>query len=243
MMCRSGALVKARGDTNGGTGDTLRTALAEAELEYVEDHTSTAAFVAFPICTAGGLDEDAVRPLHALLWTTTPWTVPANQAIAINSNLAYVIIAIASIPDKRFVIAKDRLAFVEQFFGGADAVTVIASIAAEHLAAATYTGLDGKRSPILEAPFVTNCTGTGLVHMAPAYGSDDFFACRAVGIVERGSLTRLARLCGRHNCEDGTFLMAITRETSLHTCRAAAASFTRTSTAIDIRTTGVQSGP
>jgi isoleucyl-tRNA synthetase len=73
-----------------------RTALAESELEYDDNHQSTAAFVAFPL-TGRPQRYRQIRTwdsVYAVIWTTTPWTLPANQAIAVNSNLFYAVVKV-----------------------------------------------------------------------------------------------------------------------------------------------------
>ena len=184
-----------------------KTALAEAEIEY-EDIVSTQIDVAFEIV------ESPIPELvgaYAVVWTTTPWTIPVNQAIAYGPDVEYVLVEVETIegPDfspgadayellmsfkaKRFLVAKqlqkafeDRLenlgdvAFhlgVQEIGRGSDVAGTIARHPMHHLG-----GFFAKPRPFLPGDFVTTETGTGLVHMAPDHGEDDFTLCKSVGI-------------------------------------------------------------
>lgn len=150
---------------------TCRTALAEAEVEY-EDHTSTAAHVAFPI-------EDTARPDLAgaalLIWTTTPWTLPANLAICVHPELSYVVVQSG---ERRLVVAEGRLAALR---------TEVPELAEARIVAGPFSGrsLEGLRykhawldrtSPVITGDHVTLEAGSGLVHTAPGHGHDDYLA-------------------------------------------------------------------
>ena len=93
------------------------TALAEAELEYNEDHVSTAALVKFPIVKNTSFKPlaDIMPTLHAVIWTTTPWTLPANQAIAVHEDLTYTVVK--SRKHGYLLLAESRVAFVEKMMG------------------------------------------------------------------------------------------------------------------------------
>lgn len=155
-----------------------QTALAEAELEYREDHCSTACFVKLPLWG---------RPQTSLLiWTTTPWTLPANQAVGINPTLEYVSVRLGSRDDGAVIVAAACLPKL---------LPLIASpgwqdqrpISVAELVALKYINpwYPDVGNPVVAADFVTAETGTGLVHLAPAHGRDDFAACRDVGIGAR----------------------------------------------------------
>lgn len=115
-----------------------RTALAEAELEYKNDHESTAAYIAFPIVSLpDGLKTKLgnITTLSALIWTTTPWTLPANRAIAFHSNMEY---SVARTGNERLIlVAKSRLDAVKAFFEGEFEI-VVDSIWGQELEGATY---------------------------------------------------------------------------------------------------------
>ena len=170
-----------------------KTALAEAEIEY-EDIVSTQIDVAFKII------ESPIPELvgaHAVIWTTTPWTIPVNQAIAYGPEVDYLIAEelnpAAERTGRRFLVATELFetfqgrmraigradqsyATVEFIFGEALAGT-IARHPMHHLG-----GFFAKPRPFLPGEFVTTDTGTGLVHMAPDHGEDDFALCKANGI-------------------------------------------------------------
>jgi isoleucyl-tRNA synthetase len=176
-----------------------KTALAEAEIEY-EDVVSTQIDVAFEIV------ESPIPELvgaHAVIWTTTPWTIPVNQAIAYGPEVEYVLYKCSRLDEDAqpvsFLIACDlREAFegrmgpwVTRHFGEG----AICSWSSEYFVQGTVLGegiarhpmhhLGGffaKPRPFLPGDFVTTDQGTGLVHMAPDHGEDDFDLCRANGI-------------------------------------------------------------
>ncbi|KAK3341791.1 tRNA synthetases class I-domain-containing protein [Lasiosphaeria hispida] len=163
------------------------TALAEAELEYNEDHLSRAAYVRFPI-TSGysqlpGM-EGFSGQLFALIWTTTPWTLPANKAIAVREDLTYHIIRTG---DDAILVAEgclDRLA--QLLVGEGNTAEILGTVQGSQLTQLQYTnalrGRAASSQPIIHAPFVTADSGSGLVHCAPGHGFDDYVACSALGI-------------------------------------------------------------
>jgi isoleucyl-tRNA synthetase len=180
-----------------------KTALAEAEVEY-EDVTSTQIDVAFEIV------ESPIPELvgaHAVVWTTTPWTIPVNQAIAYGPDIDYLLIEVAG---KRLLIAEalapatlhrhsresgnpdeasTRTAGPESpldsRFRGNDGVRIkgsdLAGTVARH-PMHTPRRLFARPRPFLPGDFVTTDAGTGLVHMSPDHGEDDFLLCKANGI-------------------------------------------------------------
>ncbi|MGF7153988.1 isoleucine--tRNA ligase [Novosphingobium gossypii] len=171
-----------------------KTALAEAEVEY-EDITSTQIDVAFEIV------ESAVPELvgaHAVIWTTTPWTIPVNQALAYGPEVEYH--HYRAHDGRRFVVAA---ALLEAFFArtglGPVAENMIGDADFSEYALGTFKGSDlagtvarhpmhalggffAEPRPLLAGDFVTTDSGTGLVHMAPDHGEDDFELCKAHGI-------------------------------------------------------------
>ena len=141
-----------------------QTALAEAELEYIDKTSSTVA-VKFPIPSH---PFTLNQPLSAVIWTTTPWTLPANLAIAFGDEIDYVI---ALINGDACLLAKDRLEFVSSYVE----VSVIQSVSSQdlHGLIAKHPFID-QPAPLLPANFVTTEDGTGLVHIAPGHGMDDY---------------------------------------------------------------------
>ncbi|MCJ1357030.1 MAG: isoleucine-tRNA ligase [Icmadophila ericetorum] len=165
-----------------------RTALAEAELEYKEDHISKAAFVKFPLLDVpsaaaqrSGLDWSKVS---AVVWTTTPWTLPANKAIAVHSDLDYAIVE--SQTHGVLIIAESRLSETRKLCKEEFASTNYAGINGADLVGAAYRnpvfGHTSSSSKILHADFVKADSGSGLVHIAPGHGMDDYKLCQDLSI-------------------------------------------------------------
>lgn len=165
-----------------------RTALAEAELEYDEAHRCTAAFVKMPFVKLPKILEADRRierkSLSALIWTTTPWTLPANKAIAVNHECKYCIVNLEG--HGQVIVAEDRVDHVKSFLPEHTSMeTVVDGIDGSELAdgqAACFNLFLGERSPILSADFVTVTSGTGLVHMAPGHGMEDYQVCQKAGV-------------------------------------------------------------
>jgi isoleucyl-tRNA synthetase len=165
-----------------------KTALAEAEIEY-EDIVSTQIDVAFEIV------ESPIPELvgaHAVIWTTTPWTIPVNQGIAYNPEVEYSLVELANdtssgkyliasqlLPEfmKRTGLFSPSLPTSRGTFRGSELAGTIARHPMHKLG-----GFFARPRPFLPGDFVTTDQGTGLVHMAPDHGEDDFELCRANGI-------------------------------------------------------------
>jgi isoleucyl-tRNA synthetase len=159
-----------------------QTALAEAEVEY-EDVTSTQIDVLFTITAAPARPD--LAGAYACIWTTTPWTIPANRAIAYGPDIGY---ALMEAPDgHRILVAADLAENFAQRTGlalrplGPVAGSELEGALARHPWAA-MGGFFAEPRPMLPGDFVTTDTGTGLVHMAPDHGEDDFLLCREHGI-------------------------------------------------------------
>lgn len=120
---------------------------------------------------------------HLLAWTTTPWTLPANLALAVGPDIEYAVMQHSD--GRRYVLAASRLESYERELGDA---TQIATMLGSDLVGRTYTPLfdffaDAPNAfQVLGADFVSTEDGTGIVHMAPGFGEDDQIACNAVGI-------------------------------------------------------------
>jgi isoleucyl-tRNA synthetase len=177
-----------------------KTALAEAEVEY-EDIVSTQIDVAFEITECPNVPE--LVGAYAVIWTTTPWTIPANQAIAYGPDVDYcieeydgqkylvaanlaneflsrvgkMIKKTAEIADGMTVTQYVDAPIQRPIFKGSDLAGTVARHPMHHLG-----GFFAKPRPFLPGDFVTTDTGTGLVHMAPDHGEDDFILCKARGI-------------------------------------------------------------
>ncbi|MEP6868926.1 MAG: class I tRNA ligase family protein, partial [Novosphingobium sp.] len=174
-----------------------KTALAEAEVEY-EDIVSTQVDVAFEIVEAPNCPTIATAPKHlkfyAVIWTTTPWTIPVNQALAFGQEVEYVILKEGGSADNYIVAKQLAPAFIERCGNKIPGVysyheseweCIPASELAGSIARHPMHHLGGffaKPRPLLAGDFVTTDSGTGLVHMAPDHGEDDFALCKAHGI-------------------------------------------------------------
>jgi isoleucyl-tRNA synthetase len=191
-----------------------RTALAEAELEYPDGHTSPSLYVAFPAVelpaglaaqlSAAGLSPEtatAAGGLAVAIWTTTPWTLPANLAVSVNERLDYAICAVAARGEtpapaaSHLVVAAELRESLETSLGLS--LTPLLSVKGADLEGIVY------RHPLLErtspvvigGDYITTEAGTGLVHTAPGHGVDDFNTGRKYGLPvlcpvdEAGTLT------------------------------------------------------
>ncbi len=158
-----------------------KTALAEAEVEY-EDIVSTQIDVAFTIDHA---DWDQLIGAKAVIWTTTPWTIPVNQALAFGTAHDYLLFRSG---DERYVVAEalfpafsKRTGLAMDEFLGLVKGTEFEGATARH-PMHQLGGFFAKSRPFLAGEFVTTDAGTGLVHMAPDHGEDDFLLCKQHGI-------------------------------------------------------------
>jgi isoleucyl-tRNA synthetase len=159
----------------------FETALAEAEVEYRE-HSSPSIWVRFAVPPAEaskfGLPSD--KPLSIVIWTTTPWTLPANLAVALNPEVEYVV---ADLGGERIIVAAALLAQVAAAAGLKPEPTVVKSVpgrALEHLAA-RHPFID-RPSPVVLADYVTTESGTGCVHTAPGHGAEDYQTALRYGL-------------------------------------------------------------
>ncbi|PAW77221.1 MAG: isoleucine--tRNA ligase [Verrucomicrobia bacterium Tous-C9LFEB] len=150
-----------------------QTALAEAEVEY-QSKTDPAIFVKFPLTEASAAKFPGAGKLSLLIWTTTPWTLPANLAVAFSKAIPYVIVEHNG---ERLVVAATTLAAIPGL-GAAKVVTE--NVAIEGLEY-QHPFLD-RKGKVYPADFVTADTGTGMVHIAPGHGQDDYILGRQVGL-------------------------------------------------------------
>ncbi len=159
-------------------------ALAEAEVEY-EDKNSPAIDVAFPVADCAdlarrlGLTGDADCPAYAVIWTTTPWTLPANRAVAVHPEFIYDLVRT---PKGVLILARDLAdAAIKRY--GFETVETVAQITG-----AALEGLLLKHPfydyevPVILADYVTLDAGVGLVHIAPGHGHDDYIAGLKYGL-------------------------------------------------------------
>ncbi|MDR5907161.1 isoleucine--tRNA ligase [Franzmannia qiaohouensis] len=158
-------------------------ALAEAEVEY-QDKQSDAIDVAFPcadddkLAAAFGLGQ-LPKPAAIVIWTTTPWTIPANQALNVHPEFDY---ALVDVGQRLLLLAADLVESCLERFGLSGEVVATAKGASLDLIDFRHPLYD-RLSPVYLADYVESEVGsTGIVHSAPAYGVDDFVTCRAHGM-------------------------------------------------------------
>ena len=142
-------------------------ALAEAEIEY-HDHTSPSIYVAFDLVSENGAVEKGTK---FVIWTTTPWTLPANLGIAVHPDFEYQVVKYNG---ESYLVAKERVAFLAEKFGWENYETgeVLVGKDLEYLLC-QHPFLD-RTSTLILADYVTLDSGTGLVHTAPGHGVDDY---------------------------------------------------------------------
>ena len=148
------------------------TALAEAEIEY-HDITSPSIYLAFKVKDGKGvLDKDE----ELVIWTTTPWTIPANLAVCVNAEFTYVVVRVAKFNNRKFVVAKELLeSFLNHVCGEEKEHEIIKELSGADLEYVTYFHpLNDRICPVICGDHVTLESGTGLVHTAPGHGEDDY---------------------------------------------------------------------
>jgi len=163
-----------------------KTALADAEVEY-KDHTSNTIYTSFKIKKT---NKDFLKDAHVIIWTTTPWTIPVNRALAYSDDIKYSVIKIGKDTEhfngKNIIIASQLIKKVSEEcnfkdfkilkeFNGTDLKDTICSHPLKNMGYEYDV-------PMLEGDFVTLEQGTGIVHAAPSHGPDDFNLCLKHGI-------------------------------------------------------------
>ncbi|WP_058998058.1 isoleucine--tRNA ligase [Leptolyngbya sp. NIES-2104] len=166
-----------------------KTALAEAELEYPEGHTSRSLYAAFEVLN---LSKDLQMPLDPFLgelgvaiWTTTPWTIPANLAVSVNPELVYAVVEVGENAPGRFkylIVAKDLVDRLSEVLG--TSLEVKATMMGRLLEHCTYRHplFDRVSEIVIGGDYVTTESGTGLVHTAPGHGQDDYLVGQRYGL-------------------------------------------------------------
>jgi len=173
-MFRNGHIYRGRKPVN--WSPSSRTALAEAELEYPEGHISKSIYVAFNIVEASEELLPYKESLKIAVWTTTPWTIPANLAVAINPNLDY---AVVDHPKTgKLLVALELISSLQTKLDlpEDEKFEVLVTLKGEGLLGTTYRHpLAGRISPVLAGgDYITTESGTGLVHTAPGHGQEDY---------------------------------------------------------------------
>ncbi|BAZ16648.1 isoleucyl-tRNA synthetase [Calothrix sp. NIES-4071] len=165
-----------------------RTALAEAELEYPEGHTSRSLYAAFPMTSLSDSVKDKLGEylpdLGVAIWTTTPWTIPANLAVAVNPDLDYAVVEapVEGVNFKYIIVANDLAARLSETFS--TQLTVKTTVKGKELEHSTYKHpLYDRESPvIIGGDYITTESGTGLVHTAPGHGQEDYIVGQRYGL-------------------------------------------------------------
>ena len=161
-----------------------RTALAEAELEYPPGHTSRSIYVAMPVVeTKEGSGLEGLEGKCSLaIWTTTPWTIPANLAVAVNAEIDYALCEVEGGSGELLVVAQDLVESLSAKIG--KGLVVTKAIKGSQLEGCAYKHpLYDRTSPVVVGgDYITTESGTGLVHTAPGHGQDDFIVGQRYGL-------------------------------------------------------------
>lgn len=153
---------------------STRTALAEAELEYNQQHVSRSVYVKFPLLkTPSKITSENASSVNALIWTTQPWTIPANQAVCYMPNAKYSLVKCLNTEELYLLGAEcidSTAAILETQF------EILQTVNGSDLegGVCTHPTIPGRQSRLLPANHVTMQKGTGLVHTAPAHGMEDY---------------------------------------------------------------------
>lgn len=159
-----------------------KSALAEAEVEY-EEKTSFAIDVMFEVESSSLPKRLASatgnQPVFIIIWTTTPWTLPANQAVAVNSDVDY---ALVQVDDRCVIVAKALVSDVMARAEVSEFTQLETCSGSELTTLLLHHPFYDKQVPVITGDHVTTDAGTGCVHTAPDHGADDFIVGRANGI-------------------------------------------------------------
>ena len=153
-------------------------AMAEAEVEYHDVTAKTAFFAEKVLDGKGILDDDT----YFIVWTTTPWTIPASEGITISADFDYSVVQPAG-ESRKFVVATDRLNYLTEELGWKDVKTlkVIRGRELENITA-QHPYIKDRELLVMLGNFVTLDSGTGLVHTAPGFGEDDYWVGKQYGL-------------------------------------------------------------
>jgi isoleucyl-tRNA synthetase len=174
-----------------------KTALAEAELEYPEGHISQSIYAAFPMVSLSESAKPALveflPELGVAIWTTTPWTIPGNLAIAVNADLNYAVVEVTSpslstergtegVRFRYLIVAADLVESLSATLGLE--LTVKTTFKGKDLEHSTYKhSLYDRESPVVVGgDYITTESGTGLVHTAPGHGQEDYIVGQRYGL-------------------------------------------------------------
>lgn len=158
-----------------------QTALAEAELEYPEGHTSRSVYVAFPITSVSTPVLTPFLPnLSVAIWTTTPWTLPGNLAVALNPELNYSVVETSE--SNYLIVATDLVEKLADTLNRT--LTIKATVKGLELEHTKYRHplFDRESAILIGGDYVTTDSGTGLVHTAPGHGQEDYIVGQRYGL-------------------------------------------------------------
>ena len=157
-----------------------KTALAEAEIEY-HDHTSDTVHVRFPVVKSKGGKLDGAS---IVIWTTTPWTIPGNRALAYGPDIAYALVEVAAVGEGSRAQVGEKMVLAKELVGAVAEAAKFTPKVLGDVAAADFEGLIAAHPlrgqgyefdvRLLPGAFVTADAGTGFVHIAPGHGADDY---------------------------------------------------------------------
>lgn len=182
-----------------------RTALAEAELEYPEGHTSPSIYVAFPVVslteTAQQVLADYQSNLALAIWTTTPWTIPGNLAVAVNGDLEYAVVELSAPEKKYLIVAKDLVEALSSTLE--QDLKIKTTFPGKILENCTYRHplFERESKIVIGGDYITTESGTGLVHTAPGHGQEDYITGQKYGL----PILSPVDSAGRFTAEAGKF--------------------------------------
>ncbi len=171
-----------------------RSALAEAEVEYA-DRTDPSIFVAFPFADKDALSQafksNQLEDGAIVIWTTTPWTIPANQALNVHPEHEYALVNLDSPQEfgRQIIVANELVDSLLEELGLSGQVIAkttgkqLEHIGFRHPLSSADQGYD-RLAPVYCGDYVTLESGTGVVHSAPAYGVEDFLSCKEHGLAD-----------------------------------------------------------
>ncbi len=178
---------------------TCETALADAEVEY-ENHISSSIYVRFPITDdPNRIVPKSLENTYVIIWTTTPWTIPANLAVAVHPEYEYSWVTVG---EAIYLIASSLVEAVMKAVGVSD-YSVTSTVQGEQLAGlVSRHPLFDRPSPVVHADYVTMDAGTGIVHTAPGHGKEDFetglrYGLEALNPVDASG--RYTKVAGEYN--------------------------------------------
>ena len=164
---------------------TCETALADAEVEY-ENHTSNSIYVRFPLWSDTKnifADSEKEAPCFVVIWTTTPWTMPANLAVAVHPEADYSVVLAKKDGESVYYLLAAALIESTMRAGGYEEYETVKTVTGQELEGLIFKHpLFDRASPVVLADYVTKETGTGVVHTAPGHGKEDFDTGKTYGM-------------------------------------------------------------